>query len=93
MRGLDPIDWVGWLATAIFVGSYRFRDQRTLRWVQAAAAVLWIVYGVARDAMPVVIANLLVAGMAVYSSRPRPVKSQVNPGNDPGQSHTSLPCS
>jgi hypothetical protein len=82
MWKLDPIDLVGWLATAVFVGSYRFRDQRTLRWVQAAAAVLWIVYGVARQAMPVVIANLLVAGMAVYSSRPR--KSPVTPESDAG---------
>jgi hypothetical protein len=91
MRGLDPVDWVGWLATAVFVGSYRFRDQRTLRWVQAAAAVLWMVYGVARQAMPVVIANLLVAGMAVYSARP--LKSRIRPESGGAQSHTSLPCS
>jgi hypothetical protein len=87
MRAPDPIDWVGWLATAVFVGSYRFRDQRTLRWVQAAAAVLWVVYGLAREAMPVVIANLLVAGMAVYSSRP--LKSPIRPESRAGQSHTS----
>jgi hypothetical protein len=87
MRAPDPIDWVGWLATAVFVGSYRFRDQRTLRWVQAAAAVLWVVYGLAREAMPVVIANLLVAGMAVYSSRP--LKSPIRPESGAGQSHTS----
>jgi hypothetical protein len=87
MRAPDPIDWVGWMATAVFVGSYRFRDQRTLRWVQAAAAVLWVVYGLARGAMPVVIANLLVAGMAVYSSRP--LKSPIRPESGAGQSHTS----
>ena len=91
MPGLDPVDWIGWLATAVFVGSYRSRDQRTLRWIQAAAALLWIVYGMARQAMPVVIANLLVAGMAVYSSRPQ--KSPIRPESDAGRSHTSLPCS
>jgi hypothetical protein len=84
-------DWVGWLATAVFVVSYRFRDQRTLRWVQALAAVLWVIYGLARQALPVVIANLLVAGMAVYSSRPtRPALSRASDGD---QSRTSLPCS
>jgi hypothetical protein len=84
-------DWVGWLATAVFVVSYRFRDQRTLRWVQALAAILWVIYGLARQAMPVVIANLLVAGMAVYSSRPtRPALSRAGDGD---QSRTSLPCS
>jgi hypothetical protein len=84
-------DWVGWLATAVFVVSYRFRDQRTLRWVQALAAVLWVIYGLAQQALPVVIANLLVAGMAVYSSRPtRPALSCASDGD---QSRTSLPCS
>jgi hypothetical protein len=91
MLRLDWVDWVGWVATAVFVASYRFKDQRTLRWVQALAAVLWVVYGVAREAPPVVIANLLVAGMAVYSSRR--MKSELNPASDAGRSHTSLPCS
>jgi hypothetical protein len=66
------VDAIGWLATAVFVVSYRFSDQRLLRRTQAMAAVLWIAYGLARHAMPVVIANLLVAGMAVYSSRRQP---------------------
>jgi hypothetical protein len=91
MRELALTDWVGWLATAVFVVSYRFRDQRTLRWVQALAAVLWVVYGLARHAMPVVIANLLVAGMAVYSSRP--TRPDLSRAGDVGQSRTSLPCS
>jgi hypothetical protein len=85
MRGLPLTDWVGWLATAVFVLSYRFRDQRTLRWIQALAAVLWVGYGLARHAMPVVVANLLVAGMAVYSSL-RPDLSRVS---DAGRSRTS----
>lgn len=85
MRGLPLTDWVGWLATAVFVLSYRFRDQRTLRWIQALAAVLWVGYGLARHAMPVVVANLLVAGMAVYSSL-RPGLSRVS---DAGRSRTS----
>jgi hypothetical protein len=91
MQGPALTDCVGWLATAVFVVSYRFRDQRTLRWVQALAAVLWVVYGLARHAMPVVIANLLVAGMAVYSSRP--TRPDLSRAGDVGQSRTSLPCS
>jgi hypothetical protein len=85
MRGVPLTDWVGWLATAVFVLSYRFRDQRTLRWIQALAAVLWVGYGLARHAMPVVVANLLVAGMALFSSL-RPDLSRVN---DAGRSPTS----
>jgi hypothetical protein len=85
MRGVPLTDWVGWLATAVFVLSYRFRDQRTLRWIQALAAALWVGYGLARHATPVVVANLLVAGMALYSSL-RPDLSRVN---DAGRSRTS----
>lgn len=91
MPGLDPVDWLGWLATALFVASYRFRDQRTLRWIQALAAMLWVGYGLARHAMPVVVANLLVAAMAVYSSRG--TKRDFSPANDGDQSRTSLPYS
>jgi hypothetical protein len=87
MRGMDPVEWLGWLATAVFVASYRFTDQRTLRWIQAAAAVLWVGYGLARHAMPVVIANLLVAGMAVYSSRR--MRPDLSRATDGGRSRTS----
>ena len=87
MRALPLTDWVGWLATAVFVLSYRFRDQRTLRWIQALAAVLWVGYGLARHAMPVVVANLLVAGMALYSSRP--MKLDLSRVDDAGRSRTS----
>ena len=87
MRGLDPVEWLGWLATAVFVASYRFTDQRTLRWIQAAAAVLWVGYGLARHAMPVVVANLLVAGMALYSSSP--MKPDLSRVSDAGRSRTS----
>ena len=75
MSAPDPIDLVGWVATGFFVASYRCKDQRTLRCIQALAAVLWVVYGLARHAPPVVIANLLVAGMALFSSRKVPFKS------------------
>jgi uncharacterized protein with PQ loop repeat len=39
-----------------------------LRRVQATAAVLWIVYGVLIHALPVVVANAIVASVALYSS-------------------------
>jgi hypothetical protein len=87
MPGLNLVDATGWLATAVFVVSYRFRDQRMLRRIQALAAVLWIAYGLARHAMPVVIANLLVAGMAVYSSRP--ARPALTPASAADRSRTS----
>lgn len=65
------IDWIGWIATAIFVSSYACRNPLVLRRVQALAAGLWVTYGMVIDATPVVVANLLVAGIAVYSSLTR----------------------
>ncbi len=62
------IDWIGWLATAVFAGSYLCKEAAALRRIQAAAALLWVGYGVLIHALPVVVANLVVAGAALYSS-------------------------
>jgi hypothetical protein len=62
------LSWIGWVATAVFASSYLCRRPATLRRVQAAAAVLWVIYGVLIQAAPVIVANLIVAGAALYSS-------------------------
>ena len=62
------LDALGWVATAVFSASYFFREPAALRRIQAGAACLWIAYGVAIHALPVVIANLIVALAAVYST-------------------------
>ena len=67
------LDWIGWVATAVFASSYLFKQPLLLRRVQAGAALLWVIYGLIIHAFPVVVANLVVAGMAVYSSRNLPV--------------------
>jgi len=66
------LESVGWLATAIFAGSYFCKEPTALRRLQAAAALLWIVYGVALAATPVIVANVIVASLALWSSWPRP---------------------
>jgi len=65
---------LGWTATAVFASSYLFRGPATLRRIQAAAACLWMAYGIAIHALPVVVANAIVAGAALWSSlaTPRP---------------------
>ena len=69
------LDLLGWVATAVFALSYLFEEQSTLRRVQAAAALLWILYGIAIGATPVIVANLIVAaaafGSAIASRRRR----------------------
>ena len=65
------LDWLGWLATAVFLTSYFTKDQVRLRRIQAVAAALWAVYGALIHALPVLVANVIVAGVAVASSFPR----------------------
>jgi hypothetical protein len=65
---MSSMDWVGWLATAVFVSSYFSKRPTTLRRVQGLAACLWGVYGALIDAMPVVVANVIVASVAIGSS-------------------------
>jgi hypothetical protein len=62
------LDWIGWIATGVFASSYLFKQPLLLRRVQAGAALLWVAYGLMIHAFPVVVANIVVAGMAMYSS-------------------------
>jgi hypothetical protein len=48
--------------------SYFFKKAATLRRIQAAAAALWVIYGVAIHSAPVVVANLIVEIAAIYTS-------------------------
>jgi hypothetical protein len=61
------LDWIGWVATALFASSYFFKQPMALRKVQAVAALLWVVYGLIIHALPVVVANVVVAAVAVGS--------------------------
>jgi hypothetical protein len=61
-------DWIGWIATAIFAGSYFCTRPDHLRRMQALAATLWIGYGLLINAPPVIVANVIVALLAIISS-------------------------
>jgi hypothetical protein len=58
---------LGWIATAVFVGSYFFVRPAVLRAVQMSGAALWIVYGFLIGAIPVITANALVLTAAAWS--------------------------
>lgn len=61
-------EWIGWIATAVFAVSYFCGRPAALRRIQALAALLWIGYGIIIKAPPVIVANMVVAAMAVISS-------------------------
>lgn len=58
---------LGWMATAVFVGSYFFSRPAALRAMQMLGSVLWIAYGVLIDATPVIAANVLVFAAAAWT--------------------------
>lgn len=61
-------EWIGWAATVVFAASYFCKQPLQLRLVQAFAALLWIAYGVLLKAPPVIVANVVVASLALWSS-------------------------
>lgn len=63
---------LGWIATGVVVSSYFFRRARAMRRVQMAGAGIWIAYGVAIGAPPVIAANVLVLAAAAWTTRQRP---------------------
>jgi hypothetical protein len=65
------IDALGWTATGVFSCSYFFKSPAALRSIQAAAAALWVIYGVRIHSTPVVAANLIVGIAAVYTGARR----------------------
>jgi hypothetical protein len=61
------VDYLGWLATTVFVASYFSPRPNVLRGMQMAGASLWVIYGSVLGAAPVVVANLLVLGAATWT--------------------------
>jgi hypothetical protein len=84
------LEWIGWVATAVFAASYLFKEPTHLRRVQALAATLWFAYGIIIHAAPVVVANAIVATVALVSSfKRRPLSSNRHP--DASAQHSEQP--
>ena len=60
--------WLGWAATAVFACSYFVRNPSRMRLVQAAASIFWMLYGVVIHATPIIVANVIVASLAIFSA-------------------------
>ena len=62
------VDYLGWIATGVFVLSYFCSSPAGLRSLQMAGALLWIAYGTIISASPVIVANILVFMAAAWST-------------------------
>lgn len=61
-------DWLGWIATGVFTLSYLARTPTQLRCLQMLGALLWLVYGLAIAAPPVMVANGLILVVAACTT-------------------------
>ena len=68
-------DALGWAASAVVISSYFFQQPATLRRVQAFGAVLWTAYGVALGALPIIVVNIIVTSVALWSSFRQPKRA------------------
>lgn len=83
MSALLTADAIGWAATAVFTASYFARQPDTLRRVQMGGAAIWLAYGVATHALPVITANMLVLGAATWAGRRQAVRVTAAPSIAP----------
>ncbi len=85
MMSRHAADALGWVATAVFVGSYFFRRAAVLRSTQMLGSALWILYGVLIAARPVIAANVLVFAAAAWTLLRQPSITPMTRDNQPGQ--------
>jgi hypothetical protein len=60
------IDTLGWIATAVVVGSFGIQDVKKLRIINMSGSVLWIVYGFLKQDNPIIFVNMSIILMHTY---------------------------
>ena len=60
------IETLGWIATAVVVGSFGIQDQRKLRIVNMFGSILWLGYGFLKQDNPIIFVNISIIVMHTY---------------------------
>ena len=60
------IETLGWIATAVVVGSFAIQDVKKIRIVNTAGSLLWIAYGFLKQDNPVIFVNISIVLMHTY---------------------------
>jgi len=60
------IETLGWIATAVVVGSFGIQDQKKLRIVNMTGSILWIGYGFLKQDNPIIFVNISFIVMNTY---------------------------
>ena len=62
------LHWIGWIARPSLKAPSLQAATQSRKRLQALGASCWLVYGVLIHSAPMVASNIIVAGVAVYSS-------------------------
>jgi hypothetical protein len=60
------IEVLGWIATAVVVGSFGIQDVKKLRLTNTLGSILWIAYGFLKQDNPVIFVNISIVLMHTY---------------------------
>lgn len=60
------IDVLGWIATAVVVGSFAIQDVIKLRIINMIGSILWIAYGFLKQDNPIIFVNISIIIMHTY---------------------------
>ena len=60
------IEALGWIATAVVVGSFAIQDVRKLRMINMIGSMLWIAYGFLKQDNPIIFVNISIILMHTY---------------------------
>jgi len=65
--GIEYTEWVGYLASIILIISFMMKNVSTLRVINSAGAVLFILYGyMLQISWPIIITNVFILGANIY---------------------------
>ena len=63
---MSVIEIIGWIATIGTLLSFAVKDMYKLRLINAAASMVWIVYGILKVDNPIIVINSAVIVMHLY---------------------------
>ena len=65
---------LGYIATIGTILSFSFKEQKTLRLINSIACILWIIYGIGINELPIILVNsivLILNAVWFYDSKPK----------------------
>ncbi len=59
-------EWIGYMASFIVMISFLYKNIRTLRLINSTGAIVFIIYGILLNSIPIIITNLFILGANIY---------------------------